>query len=282
MDCPAHRPASGELTYGSYLRVPELLQLQTLQVPGHSHDELLFIVIHQAYELWFKQLLFELDTVQRLLQQDQLREAHRLLQRVLAIEKLLVDQIELLSTMTPRDFCHFRQALTPASGFQSIQFRALEFLTGLKDPDYLDYTPAGSPDRLALEARLDAPSLLDTLLALLRRHGFEVPADPADLTGRDALLQAARSLVPLYRDIEAHPALYDVCEALVAHEHSLTLWRFHHARVVERIIGTKPGTGGSTGMDYLDSTLRKRAFSLLWTARGMLDEDELFATYSPP
>lgn len=279
--CPVQHTAtkSGDLTYGSYLQVDALLNLQQLQVPGGSHDELLFITIHQAYELWFKQVLFEVDTVARLMANDDLHEARRLLDRVIAIERLLVDQIHLLETMTPRDFCHFRRALTPASGFQSIQFRELTFVSGLKDPGYLRFLHR-EEDISRLRGRLDAPSLRDHLYALLRRQGFVLPADPdADETTQ---LAAAQTLVPLYRDSDQHAALYALCEALVAHDQWLATWRFHHVRVVERIIGNKPGTGGSPGVRYLESTVPARAFPVLWIVRSLLDEDALFATYHAP
>jgi tryptophan 2,3-dioxygenase len=270
----------GPLTYGSYLKVPELLQLQRLLVPERSHDELLFIIIHQAYELWFKQILFELDTVARLIPLGELREARRLIERVVAIERLLVDQIHILETMTPRDFCHFRQGLAPASGFQSIQFREVEFLSGVRDPHYLRYLAEGSDERAALQRRLDAPSLRDILYGWLRQQGFAIAADPdADDT---SLRSSAEALLPVYRDIEAHAEVYDLCEALVSHDEWLVFWRFHHVRVVERIIGFKPGTGGSHGVRYLDSTVSKRAFPVLWAARALLDESELFAGYNPP
>ena len=270
----------GDLTYGSYLKVPQLLQLQHLLVPGQSHDELLFIIIHQAYELWFKQILHELDTVALLIPRGELREARRLLDRVIAIEKLLVDQIHLLETMTPRDFCHFRQALTPASGFQSIQFREVEFLCGVRDENYLSYLPAGSEEQNRLRARLEAPSLRELVYDLLRSRGFAIPSDVD--THEESLLAGARALLPVYRDIEEHAAVYDLCEALVSHDEWLTFWRFHHVRVVERIIGFKPGTGGSKGVRYLDSTVVKRAFPVLWAARAFLDERELFAGYNGP
>lgn len=269
----------GPLTYGSYLQVPELLQLQRLMVDAGSHDELLFIVIHQTYELWFKQILFELDTVARHIRVDDLHEAWRLTARVVQIERVLTSQIHILETMTPRDFCHFRSSLMPASGFQSVQFREVEFLSGLKNPRYLRYLPDDSPERAALQARLDAPSLPDVLFERLRAMGYDIPDDLDDEANFE---RAARSLLPIYRDIEDHFDLYRLCEELVAHDQWLGIWRFHHVRVVERVIGSKPGTGGSPGVPYLESTLSKRALPLLWAARSYLSEDELHAGYRPP
>lgn len=273
-------PTGERLSYGSYLRVPELLSLQTLLVGDRSHDELLFITIHQTYELWFKQVLFEVDTIARLVANDQIGEARRLLDRVVSIEKVLVDQIHILEHMTPRDFCHFRAALTPASGFQSAQFRELEFTMGLRDELYLRSFPPGTPDRARLDARLAAPSIRDGLYALLRRHGFDVAHNIDD--DPEAFERAVRSLVPVYANTEDHRALYELCEALVAQDQWVATWRFHHVRVVERIIGSKHGTGGSPGVKYLDATTTRRAYPLLWAVRSQLDEHLLFGAYTPP
>lgn len=270
--------AFGDLHYGSYLKVPELLQLQHRLAGEASHDELLFIIIHQSYELWFKLILFELDTVADRLEADDLVEARRLVQRVVAIEKALVDQIHLLETMTPRDFCHFRAALRPASGFQSVQFREVECLSGLKDASYLKYLVNQPEDADRLRARLEAPSLEDRFLHLLRRKGFAIAEDLENEENRE---HALRLLLPVYARPEAHADLYALCEALVEHAQWLGIWRFHHVRVVERIIGSKPGTGGSPGVAYLESTLRKRAFTLLWDVRALLDDDSLYGGGCP-
>ncbi len=273
-------PREGQLTYGSYLQVPQLLQLQKLEVGEQSHDELLFIIIHQAYELWFKQILFELDTVARLMPNGDLREARRLVDRVVQIERLLVDQIHILETMTPRDFCHFRQALSPASGFQSAQFRELEFLCGLRDTEYIKYHANDPEAQARLQTRLQQPSLRDVLYDVCRARGIELPTEPDADT--DSQTRAARALLPLYTDPESDPLLYDLCESLTAHDEWMVFWRFHHVRVVERIIGYKIGTGGSHGVRYLDHTVQLRAFPTLWMARGLLDEQTLFARYTPP
>jgi tryptophan 2,3-dioxygenase len=275
----APNPHAG-LTYNSYLRVDELLAIQTPLVPERSHDELLFITIHQAYELWFKQILFELDTVARHIEAANLAEARRLVDRVSTITRVLVDQIHILETMTPRDFCHFRSALAPASGFQSAQFRELEFLMGLKEPNYLRSFPPGTSARARLDARLAAPSLRDGIHTLLRKAGFVV-ADDID-TNPEAFEASVRSLLPVYAEPEAHRDLHDLCEAVVALDQWVAIWRFHHVRVVERVIGSKHGTGGSPGVKYLDSTTTRRAFPLLWAVRSYLDEHELFAAYRGP
>ena len=194
--------------------------------------------------------------------------------------KVLVEQIHVLETMTPRDFCHFRAALTPASGFQSVQFREVEFLCGLKAPSYLKYLDDQSPERARLQARLDAPSLRDTLYDVLRRQGFAVPDGVDD--DESAFDAAIRSLLPVYSETEQWFDLYQLLESLVAIDQWIGIWRYHHVRVVERIIGSKWGTGGSPGVKYLASTLSKRAFPLLWAVRSYLDEDSLFATYRAP
>jgi tryptophan 2,3-dioxygenase len=275
----ASNPYAG-LTYGSYLKVPELLSLQQPLVAERSHDEHLFIVIHQAYELWFKQVLFELDTVARHLELGNLAEARRLVDRVGVIQRVLVEQIHILETMSPRDFCHFRMALTPASGFQSAQFRELEFLLGLREESYLRSFREGSPERARLEERLATPSLRDRVHELLRLAGFRIADDIDD--SEESFAAAVRSLLPVWAEPEEHRALHDLCESLVSLDQWVAIWRFHHVRVVERVIGTKRGTGGSPGVRYLDSTLTRRAFPLLWAVRSYLDEHELFAKYRGP
>ncbi len=282
--CPFARPqkpAEGQLTYNSYLRIPELLKLQQFESSPPAHDELLFITIHQAYELWFKQILFELDQVQTLMDQDDVYGASHLIARVLAIEKLLVSQIHILETMTPRDFLRFREALNPASGFQSIQFRELEFLTGIKDPTVMVHIELTGDDRERLEARLEKPSLRTSLFELLRRRGFDVAIPGEDDTPLEpeAREHTMQELLKLYSEPERHFHLYRLAEAFVEHDQNLLLWRFHHVRVVERLIGTKTGTGGSSGVQYLSSTLSKRAYPLLWEVRGLLTDDAVYTSH---
>lgn len=274
----AEKGTSG-LTYNSYLRVPELLSLQSCESLPPAHDELLFITIHQAYELWFKQILFELDTVVEAMKSDEIYEASRLLQRVLAIEKLLVGQIHILETMTPRDFLRFRSALNPASGFQSIQFREVEFLSGIRDRSVMKHIDQTSDDSRRLNGRLNAPSLRTCFYELLGRMGFEVEVPPEEEEISEASRQAnLKGLYPLYRYPEKNVHLYTLAEALVEHDQNLLLWRFHHVRVVERLIGTKPGTGGSSGVAYLNSTLTSRAYPVLWEVRGTLSDEEIYGT----
>ncbi len=276
---PADADAPNKLTYNSYLKVPELLSLQHYESTPPAHDELLFITIHQAYELWFKQILFELDSVMAHMAQDDVYESSRLLQRVLKIEKLLVSQIHILETMTPRDFLRFRSALNPASGFQSIQFREVEFLTGIRDESLLRYIDQTTEDARRLNARLNSPSLRTGFYELLKRQGFDVqvPSEDGELPD-DVRANNLDALFPLYRFPEKYFHLYTLSEALVEHDQNLLLWRFHHVRVVERLIGTKPGTGGSSGVEYLSSTLDRRAYPTLWEVRATLSDDEIYGT----
>jgi tryptophan 2,3-dioxygenase len=249
------------LTYGGYLAVPDLLQTQRLRSDPPVHDELLFIVVHQAYELWFKQLLFELEAIRDLLLTGDGERARHYLTRVHAIERVLIEHIEVLQTMSPQDFLEFRSLLTPASGFQSAQFREIEFLSGLKDRRYLRDL-AASPEELArLARRLDEPTVWDGFVSLLERHGLPMPDDDEGTR--------MRSLVTMARERE-HAALFAVSERLLDHDEAIATWRSHHVLMVEREIGAKAGTGGSSGVEYLRSTLGKRFFPELWGLRSHL------------
>jgi tryptophan 2,3-dioxygenase len=258
---------SSDLTYESYLKVPELLALQDLKsIPPH-HDELLFIVIHQAYELWFKMILFEVENAMAYMSKGEVLRANHFLRRVVEIQKLLVAQIHILETMTPIEFLGFRGHINPASGFQSFQFRELEFVAGLVDVAFYEHfiEQAGLA---SLRRRAEEPSLWHAFQALLRDRGFDVPAplpnDPPAGPERHQLLMALKAL---YETPQTHMDLYMLAEALVDFDAQLALWRFHHVTVVERVIGMKPGTGGSEGVGYLLSTLDKRCFPLLWEVR---------------
>lgn len=266
-------PGPTDLTYNSYLRVPELLKLQSPKSDPPHHDELLFIIIHQAYELWFSLIKHELETAMGHMEQGEVLRAHHFLRRVVQIQKLLVEQIHVLETMNPIDFLAFRERLTPASGFQSVQFREIEFLCGLKDSRLLAHF-AGRPEELArLQARLDATDLPLAFHRLLRRLGFAMPPESelADLAAHPAARQAVLDvLIRLYSKPEANLELYLLAESLIDLDQHLSLWRAHHVKVVERVIGMKPGTGGSEGVGYLLSTLDKRCFPLLWDVRFFL------------
>jgi tryptophan 2,3-dioxygenase len=262
------------LSYNKYLRVRELIDLQTcLSSPVH-HDELLFITVHQAYELWFKQVLHEIDATLRLMNEDRTGEAALAMRRVVEIEKLLVSQIHILETMTPISFLGFRDELNPASGFQSMQFREIEFASGLKHESVVN---AFKDDEFAtkrLRVRLNSPSLGETFFALLRRVGFDAPANddksPDDKERRSNQSKRVRAIVEILTHPEKLYKEYQLAEALLEHDEHFALWRSHHIKMVERMVGAKRGTGGSEGVGYLKKTLDSKFFPELWEARTYL------------
>jgi tryptophan 2,3-dioxygenase len=251
-------------TYGDYLKLDQLL---TLQDPGAEHDEMLFIVIHQVYELWFKEILHELDYLRTLLDRDDLPRAGHVMKRVLSILKVLVAQVDILETMTPLDFLSFRARLESGSGFQSAQFREVEFVLGHKRTRIFDHLPAGTTARDRLEQRMTEPSLWDTFVAYVARRGHQVPQEllKRDVTQPPTPSPAfQKSLVNIYRN---DPALANFCERLVDLDEGVQEWRYRHVKMVERTIGAKPGTGGSPGAQYLATTLMKPVFPDLWAIR---------------
>ena len=259
------------LGYGSYLRLAELLDLQHAQSDPAHHDEMLFIVMHQVYELWFKQLLHELDAIVELLSADDMLEAHRLLHRCIEIQRLLIQQLTVLETMTPNDFLQFRDHLRPASGFQSAQFRAIEFRSGLKDAAQLPNFHEDGSERVALERRLGEPTVLDAFWGALQRRGFDLDAaDPApDEKERGRRM---RALVTIYENSREHRELYLLAEAMLDYDELFVAWRQRHVQMAERMIGAKTGTGGSDGVGYLRSTTSRRFFSELWEVRSHLGQ----------
>ncbi len=260
------------LSYNKYLRVPELIDLQTcLSSPAH-HDELLFITVHQAYELWFKQILHEIDAAIVLMNEDRSIEAARALRRVVEIEKLLIAQIHILETMSPVRFLGFRDELNPASGFQSMQFREIEFSSGLKDEKIAREFRDDDFARRRLEARLQQPSLSEAFFALLRRSGFDTPASeaPGDTKERSNYSKRQGAIVEILSHPEKLNKEYQLAEALLEHDEYFSLWRSHHIKMVERMVGAKRGTGGSAGVGYLQTTLDKKFFPELWEARTYL------------
>jgi tryptophan 2,3-dioxygenase len=262
------------LSYNKYLRVADLIALQEcLSDPAH-HDELLFITIHQTYELWFKQILHEIDASIVLMNEDRAFAASRALARVVEIEKVLVNQIHILETMTPISFLGFRDELNPASGFQSMQFREIEFASGLKAQGTLDNFHADEFAHARLLARFHAPTLAEAFYALLCRRGLDAPADePAlDETERTRRYHArTRAVLEVLTHFEERPEEFGLSEMLIAHDEYFSLWRSHHVKMVERMVGTKRGTGGSEGVGYLRTTLDQRFFPELWEARTHLD-----------
>ena len=250
-----------KLTYGSYLQLPALLNAQRRESQPPAHDELLFITIHQVYELWFQQLLFEAEAARQAMFDDSVWIAKHLLKRIHAIERVLVDQIPVLETMTPQDFLAFRQHLAPASGFQSVQFRELEFLSGAKDSSFVQrFRGLTDDERARLARRLEEPTLWDAFVALLQRHGLAVDSDEALRSS----LRAAAS------DRDRHFDVWEIAEALIEHDELAIAWRSRHVLMVERVIGTKAGTGGSSGAAYLRSRLPLRYYPLLWELRSDL------------
>ena len=262
-----HDPA---VTYGSYLQVDKLLELQQPRSEGPEHDEILFIVIHQVYELWFKELLHELDRVMALLRGDQTAKAQHTLKRILTILKVLVAQVDILETMTPLEFQSFRNRLAAASGFQSDQFRQLEFVMGNKSRASIERFAGGTRARTALESRWQSPTLWDAFLHYLRREGYEVPAAHLDRDVTAPIEPSAEIqniLIDVYRK---DPKNSELCERLVDLDEGMQEWRYRHVKMVERTIGRKPGTGGSAGAEYLRTTLMKPAFPDLWEIRASL------------
>lgn len=245
------------LTYGSYLKVPELLSLQESKSSPAEHDESLFIIIHQVYELWFKLMLHEVDSAIVHLKDDRVAEGTRLLRRVVEIQRVLVQQVRVLETMRPQDFLAFRYHLNPASGFQSVQFRELECALGMKNPAILEQLHCPPEEKARLARRLGAESLNVVFDELLVRRGFVL----------DTVESRSRSYRALYAEAEKHADLNALAEVLMDIDEALSHWRFHHVQMVERMIGAKPGTGGSEGVAYLATTLAKRAFPDLWQAR---------------
>lgn len=250
------------LSYGSYLKVEELLGLQQpLSRPQH-HDEMLFIIIHQVYELWFKQLLHEVDATMAALDRDDLLRVAKHFRRIHAIQRLIEQQVDILETMTPQEFNQFRDHLNPASGFQSVQFRELEFACGLRHSELLKRIELSDEQRARLERRSEEPSLYDRVKALLRRRGFSV----------DSSSELVESFRRIYTNESQYYDLYLLLEDLIEFDERFLLWRGRHVRMVERMIGQKPGTGGSPGARYLEGTLAHRFFPELWEVRTYLGE----------
>jgi tryptophan 2,3-dioxygenase len=245
--------------YAEYLRLDQVLTAQQL-----------FIIIHQVYELWFKEVLHELDYLRGRLDADDLPKALGTFKRVLTILKVMVSQIDVLETMTPIDYLTFRDRLESGSGFQSAQFREFEFVLGAKRRAAVDHFPEGGVGRAALERRFHEPTLWDAFVHYLARAGYPVPED---VLGRDVTqpIEASpglqRVLVDLYR---SDPSTLQLCERLIDLDEGVQEWRYRHVKMVQRTIGTKRGTGGSSGAEYLKSTLFHNAFPDLWIIRTEL------------
>jgi len=245
------------MTYADYLKLDQLLSAQ--QPLSDLHDEMLFIVIHQTKELWMKEMLHELRLAIGLVAEGRLAEAYKAMARVSRIQAVMTLSWDVLSTLTPVDYLKFRHVLGTSSGFQSAQFREIEYRLGLKDTAYLEHYAEGTDERARLQAALDQPSLRDVAIAALERSGFEV--------GDGSVPALAAAWLQVYRDADRWFELYELAEKLVDIDDALAGWRHKHVLTVERIIGRKRGTGGSEGASYLRSTLDKRVFPELWTLR---------------
>ena len=248
------------LTYADYLKLDQLLSAQ--QPLSDLHDEMLFIVIHQTKELWMKEMLHELRLAIRLIAEDRFAEAYKAMARISRIQAVMTLSWDVLSTLTPVDYMKFRDVLGTSSGFQSAQFREIEYRLGLKDPRYLDHYAQGTQARSDLEAALGEPSLREAASDALARAGFEL--------GERSDEALAAAWLEVYRDAERWFELYELAEKLVDIDDALASWRHKHVLTVERIIGNKRGTGGSDGAKYLRSTLDKRIFPELWALRTEL------------
>jgi len=248
------------MTYADYLKLDQLLTAQ--QPLSDLHDEMLFIVIHQTKELWMKELLHELRYAIDLVQEDRFAEAYKAMSRIGRIQAVMTLSWDVLSTLTPVDYLKFRDVLGTSSGFQSEQFREIEFRLGLKDPRFVDHYDEGSRERATLRRALEEPSLREASIGALERAGF-------DLGDRSEEALAAAWL-EVYRDAERWFDLYELAEKLVDIDDALASWRHKHVLTVERIIGNRPGTGGSAGAPYLRATLEKRVFPELWSLRTAL------------
>jgi tryptophan 2,3-dioxygenase len=245
------------ITYADYLKLDQLLSAQ--QPLSGLHDEMLFIVIHQTKELWMKEMLHELRLAIALVGENRFAEAYKAMARVGRIQAVMTLSWDVLSTLTPVDYMKFRHVLGTSSGFQSAQFREVEYRLGLKDPAFVEHYPEGSAERARLDAALDEPSLREAAIAALERAGFDI--------GDGSVEALAAAWLTIYRDADRWFELYELAEKLVDIDDAMAAWRHKHVLTVERIIGSKRGTGGSAGASYLRSTLDKRVFPELWSLR---------------
>ncbi|HEV2711578.1 MAG TPA: tryptophan 2,3-dioxygenase family protein [Gaiellaceae bacterium] len=256
------------LNYTTYLALEEILGAQ--RPKSDEHDEVLFIVVHQVYELWFKQLIHELRYLQRMLEDANDARAFATFKRLLTILKLVVAQLDVIETMTPVQFLAFRERLEQSSGFQSGQFRELEAILGRRDPGVLNAYHEGSIDYEKVHAAMERPSVYDSFLRYLSKKGYEVPTEVLERDVTEPVQESEgvqAALLQAYRD-DGEPA--QLAERMVDFDEGFMEWRYHHVKMVERTIGSRPGTGGSPGAAYLRTTLHKPFFPDLWTVRAEL------------
>lgn len=257
-----------KLTYNSYLKIDELLELQKLRSDPPEHDEMLFIIIHQTYELWFRQILHEFQKMRKELEKGQTWTSLKTMNRVLTILKTMVAQIDILETMTPLEFNSFRGFLDEASGFQSVQFREIEVLCGIRSTHMLKAYEDQPQYVQRLKKRMEEPTLWESFVAYLRKQGYEIDCPVRhDRSGLifDSTPQVRNVLVEIMNE---NPESALLCEAFIDFDEGLQEWRYRHVKMVERTIGTKKGTGGSDGVTYLRRTLHQRIFPDLWEIRS--------------
>ncbi|MFQ5653857.1 MAG: tryptophan 2,3-dioxygenase [Planctomycetota bacterium] len=258
------------LSYGEYLKIDDLLELQVPRSEPPEHDEQIFIITHQTYELWFKLLLHEFEKVKADFGSNELFGAIHTMKRVRMIMKTLVGQIDILETMSPMTFTSFRDRLETASGFQSVQYRELEFLLGYRRPELLEHHPQGSVAREILTRRLAEPSVVDCFYEFLAERGVKVPRrlrerPPAEANRPDREIQ--KGILRLYRSAPEVALLF---ELMVDFDEGFQEWRYRHVKMVERTIGSKQGTGGSLGVPFLKESLFRSLFPDLWAIRHEL------------
>ncbi len=249
------------LTYSDYLKLESLLNIQKPLSEGPEHDEMLFIIIHQAYELWFKQILHEVDHLKKLLPENELPRSLHTMKRILTILKVLVHQTDILETMTPLEFLTFRDRLESASGFQSFQFRELEFSLGLKNEKTLNRFDPSSDEFNKLKQRYESSTLWQDFLIFLRINRYPITDNMLNNNESDKL---EKILIDVYKN---NHNIAQFCELLLDLDEGFQEWRYRHVKMVERTIGTKQGTGGSDGVKYLMTTLSLKFFPLLWSIR---------------
>lgn len=272
LEASIHLDIDRGLTYGDYLELGKILSAQSPRTPG-AHDEVLFIIQHQTSELWMKLMLHELDAAVEHVKADQLEPCFKILARVAHIQRMLFEQWSVLETMTPSEYLTFRERLGPASGFQSYQYRALEFVLGNKDADMLRAHARTPEIHAVLQERLARPSLYDEFLRYLARRGYDVPQDRLERDFTQPYTESAGVVEVfrrVYQDTSAHWSVYDMCEKLIDVEERFQLWRFRHMTTVKRIIGYRQGTGGSSGVGFLKKALDLTFFPELWSVRTHL------------
>jgi tryptophan 2,3-dioxygenase len=260
-----------KMTYARYLALDTLLTSQHPQ--SELDDEMLFIIIHQTKELWLKQMIRELKFAKAQIQVDALVPAYKALARVSRIQAVMTLSWDVLSTMTPSDYTRFRHVLGPSSGFQSDQFRTVEYMLGLKDASFLKYQDDRPEARAAMAAALVSPSIWDDAIGALARAGVDVPLGQLARDWAQPHIfspEVEAGFLQVYRDTERYWELYQLAEKLVDLDDAMATWRHKHVLTVERIIGGKRGTGGTAGVSYLSSTVTKRAFPELWSLRTQL------------